>query len=165
MANHVFHFFTILVSLVECKMKYFDLSYSFDKNTVYWPSEKINGSFRFTYRVNTGTYELNRFCASEHGGTHLDAPRHFAPGTTGASDIPLDRLIGPAFIVDVSSDAAKNRDLLITQAHFEAAEKALGRTVDDCIVLLYTGMLFLIFLNTRKPLFNPENKVDIFQPT
>lgn len=36
--------------------------------------------------------ELNEFCASEHSGTHLDAPVHFAKDRWGVSDIPLDRL-------------------------------------------------------------------------
>ena len=153
--------FLSLVVMVIGKLQVFDLSYTYDNDTIYWPPEQKDGSFRVIHTISNGDgtnkdyYELNRFCTAEHGGTHLDAPRHFAPGTTGMSDIPLDKLIGPAFIIDVSSDAARNKDLLILQAHFEAAEKALGRTVDGCIVLLYTGSILIKTFSHRRYLLGP----------
>ena len=45
--------------------------------------------------------------APEHGGTHLDAPRHYAKGKWSTAEIPLDRLIGPAIKIDISSKAAE----------------------------------------------------------
>ena len=47
------------------------------------------------------------FSAAEHGGTHIDAPRHFAEGKWTTDQIPLDRLIGPAIKIDISSKAAQ----------------------------------------------------------
>ena len=51
--------------------------------------------------------EIYDISASEHGGTHLDAPAHFARGKLTTDQIPLDRLIGPVVRVDISAKAAK----------------------------------------------------------
>src|SRR5262249_26543095 len=44
-------------------------------------------------------YAANNFCAAEHGGTHLDAPIHFASDRWTADQVPLERLVGPAVVV------------------------------------------------------------------
>jgi arylformamidase len=36
-----------------------------------------------------------------HTGTHVDAPSHFLPGADGVESLPLDALMGPAFVVDL----------------------------------------------------------------
>ena len=51
-------------------------------------------------------YAANDFFTSEHGGTHVDAPIHFAQGRQTVDRIPLDRLMGPAVVVDVTDAAA-----------------------------------------------------------
>jgi kynurenine formamidase len=35
---------------------------------------------------------MNSFCAPEHGGTHLDAPSHFAGAGRTADQIPLSNV-------------------------------------------------------------------------
>ena len=50
-------------------------------------------------------YSTYNLALSEHGGTHLDAPVHFAEGRQGADEVPLDRLIGPAADIDVTAAA------------------------------------------------------------
>jgi hypothetical protein len=59
-----------------------DLSYDFSDKTPYWPTSEL-------FRLNTDFegitpggyyYSAYSFCAAEHGGTHLDAPVHFAEG-------------------------------------------------------------------------------------
>jgi kynurenine formamidase len=53
-------------------------------------------------------------CTPEHGGTHLDAPIHFAEGKRTAEQIPLEQLIAPAVVIDVTSSAATNADYRLT---------------------------------------------------
>jgi arylformamidase len=36
-----------------------------------------------------------------HTGTHIDAPRHFIPGGSTVSDMPLDATIGPARVIEI----------------------------------------------------------------
>lgn len=118
-----------------------DLSYSFDADTVYWPTAE-------TFKLETdfeGTtergyfYSAYRFSAAEHGGTHLDAPVHFAKGKNPVDKIPVDQLIGPGIVVDVASRCANDPDYLVSVADLEAWEKANGKIPAGSIVLLKTG--------------------------
>jgi kynurenine formamidase len=84
-------------------------------------------------------YAANAFCAAEHGGTHLDAPVHFAEGRRAASEIPLEDLIGEAVVVDVSDAAGADRDLAVGDDALEAWEASGGWIPEGAIVLLKTG--------------------------
>ena len=81
----------------------------------------------------------NSFCAAEHGGTHLDAPIHFAEGRQTAAEVPLDQLIGPAVVVDVSAAAEARPEYLVGADDLEAWEAEYGRMPDGAIVLVRTG--------------------------
>src|SRR5216117_2853151 len=96
-----------------------DLSYTFDSTTIYWPTAK---PFRLevvsAQRTPAGYYyAANNFAAAEHGGTHLDAPVHFAQGKLSTDQIPVTRLTGPAVVIDVSREAEADRDFRIAPAH------------------------------------------------
>lgn len=118
-----------------------DLSYAFDDQTVFWPTAK---PFHLEVVVAGMTeggyyYAANNFSMAEHGGTHLDAPVHFAEGKQAADQIPLDRLIGPAVVVDVSDAAASNPDYQVTVADLEAWEAEHGSIPDGAVLLLRSG--------------------------
>jgi kynurenine formamidase len=118
-----------------------ELSYVFDAQTVYWPTEE-GFVFEPGFRGKTEGgyhYEAHRFRAAEHGGTHMDAPSHFAAGALPADRIPLERLVGPAFLVDVTDACARDRDHAVTRAEIEAYEAAHGTIPRGGIVLLRTG--------------------------
>ena len=119
--------------------RWVDLTYSFSSETIYWPT---GTGFKLD-EVQAGQtsagyyYVTNNYSAAEHGGTHLDAPLHFARGMDAADEVPLSRLIGPAVVVDVSDHVTP--DYLITVDDLEAWERAHGRMPDGSIVLLRTG--------------------------
>lgn len=118
-----------------------DLTHPFDADTVYWPTEEGFVHERgFAGRTDGGYwYEAHRFRGAEHGGTHLDAPVHFAEGRATADAIALERLVGPAIVVDVSAACATNRDHAVGVADLEAWERAHGAIPEGAIVLLRTG--------------------------
>jgi arylformamidase len=45
---------------------------------------------------------LTRLDLGSHTGTHVDAPLHFLPGGVGVDRLPLDALIGPALVLDLT---------------------------------------------------------------
>ena len=118
-----------------------DLTYSFDEQTIFWPTAKgfqLNKGFHgFTEKGYY--YSSNEFSTAEHGGTHLDAPIHFYEGRHTSEEIPLNNLIGTAIIIDASAKCEKNRDYLFSIEDFEEWEKANGRIPDGSIVLLRSG--------------------------
>jgi kynurenine formamidase len=118
-----------------------DLTHPFDAETVYWPTaEPFRLAVVFHGQTEGGFhYEANAFAAAEHGGTHLDAPCHFAEGQRSVDAVPLEDLIGPGVVVDVSEACARDRDHRVTIAELEAWEHEHGRIPDGAIVLLCTG--------------------------
>lgn len=122
--------------------KVVDLSHPYDARTIYWPTEPTGFQLKQEHKGLTKGgffYYSNAFCSPEHGGTHIDAPMHFAEGHWTNSDIPLDRLIRPAVVIDVSAKASLNPDYALSPADIAAWEETNGRIPDGAIVLLRTG--------------------------
>jgi kynurenine formamidase len=118
-----------------------DLTHAFDSETIFWPTEE-------GFVLEKGTegvvdqgyyYAAHRFCTAEHGGTHIDAPIHFHADRWTVDQIPLDRLVGPAILVDVSERCAEDPDHRVSVSDFETWEKQHGRIPDASIVLIRTG--------------------------
>jgi kynurenine formamidase len=118
-----------------------DLTHPFDRDTIYWPTAKPFRLEPVASGVGPGGYwyAANDFCAAEHGGTHLDAPIHFGEGRWTADEVPLDRLVGPAVVIDLTAAAARDRDVLLERAHVEAFETKHGRLPEGAVVLVHTG--------------------------
>lgn len=85
----------------------------------------------------------NNFACGEHTGTHFDAPIHWITGKdyeNNATDtIPVERFVGPAFVIDVASDVAADEDFLLTPARVEAWEAEHTRITPNSWVLVRTG--------------------------
>lgn len=119
-----------------------DLTYAFDDKTIYWPTSPTTFQLnRLSYgKTEAGFfYASNAFCTPEHGGTHLDAPIHFAEGKRTSDQIPVEQLIGPAAVIDVSAKAAADPDYRLTAEDVRAWETKNGPIPKDTIVLLRTG--------------------------
>jgi kynurenine formamidase len=118
-----------------------DLSHTYDGSTVFWPTADTFRLEKVADGVTPGGYyyAANNFSSSERGGTHLDAPVHFSQGGQTVDQVPLDRLVGAAYVVDVVDRAAANPDHQITVEDIARAETAQGPIPRDAIVLLRTG--------------------------
>jgi len=118
-----------------------DLTYSFSSQTIYWPTAE---GFKLAVDAEGMTekgyyYSAYSFSAAEHGGTHMDAPVHFARGMATIDQIPLTRVVAPGILVDVQKQAAADRDYQVTAQDLMEWEKSNGRIPDGCILLLRTG--------------------------
>lgn len=121
--------------------KVVDLTHSFDDQTIYWPTAKPFQWEKESWGKSAGGYWYTaaRYAASEHGGTHLDAPVHFGEAKSAADEIPISRLIGPAVVIDVSSAAAKDAAYRVTVDDITSWEKQNGQIPDNAIVLVHSG--------------------------
>lgn len=118
-----------------------DLSHDYSDQTVYWPTAE---GFKLEKVADGVTeqgyyYASNNFATSEHGGTHIDAPVHFAKGRQSVDQIPLERLVGDAVVVDVTAACASQPDYRVTTDDFTAWERSNGEIPPDAIVLIRTG--------------------------
>jgi kynurenine formamidase len=129
----------LLTNISTGKTRVLDLAYAINDKLVPWPGDK-----KFFEAKNNATVEKDgvftrSFWMLEHYGTHLDAPIHFPPGTTPVDKIPVKQLFGPAVVIDVQSESAKNADYLLDTNHILEWEKRHGKIPAGAVVLLRTG--------------------------
>jgi kynurenine formamidase len=118
-----------------------DLSHDYSAETVFWPTAE---PFRLEKVADGVTpagyyYAANNFATSEHGGTHIDAPVHFAKGHWSVDQIPLEKLVGDAVVVDVTAKCANQPDYRVTVDDVTAWEQTNGPIAAGAIVLIRTG--------------------------
>ena len=119
-----------------------DLSHSYGADTLYWPTSPSSFEKReLAYGESEGGYFYSAYtvCTPEHGGTHLDAPIHFADGGIGTAEIPLQNLIAPAIVIDVTKQAEADRDYLVSADDVLEFEATHGRIAAGSILLARTG--------------------------
>ena len=118
-----------------------DMSYPFNGDTIYWPTaDGFQLEPGFVGITDKGYYySSNTLTTAEHGGTHIDAPIHFAENQLAVDEIPLEQLIGAAVVIDVSAQADKNPDYQVSVADIQAWEASHGRLPTGIILLLHTG--------------------------
>ena len=118
-----------------------DLTHPYNADTIYWPTSP--SKFELTelaFGETTGGwfYSANSLCTPEHGGTHFDAPIHFAADGIPADAVPLDDLVAPAVVIDIAAQAEADRNYRLTVDDVLAFEKRHGRIAAGTIVLLRT---------------------------
>ncbi len=119
-----------------------DLTHPYNAETVFWPSggERFKLESLHFGETDAGFfYSANTFCLPEHGGTHLDAPIHFSREGITADKVPLENLIGPVVVIDVSEKAAQDRDYRVGPEDIQAFEEDYGPIAPGTIVLVRTG--------------------------
>jgi len=118
-----------------------DMSYAYNEDTIYWPTAPgFTKNTDFKGITDDGFYYTAfTITTAEHGGTHLDAPIHFFEGRNTADQVPLDKLMGPAVVVDVSEQAGADRDYQISIEDLQTWESEHGAIPDGSILLFRTG--------------------------
>ena len=95
-------------------------------------------------RVTTVTIPANGFYGQtwhfwEHSCTHMDVPAHFVTGGRFSPQIPLDELVRPLAVVDISARAASNPDAEVLVSDLVAFEHGEGRIKRGSVVAMDSG--------------------------
>ncbi len=121
------------------KTRVVDLSYAINNKLVRWPGDEKVFEAKVNASVEKNGYFTRSFWMLEHYGTHLDAPVHFPPGKTTVDQIPAKQFFGPAVVLDVRAEGAKDANYLLPPSRVGEWEKRHGRIPAGAIVLLRTG--------------------------
>lgn len=129
----------MLAGVFSGKTRILDLTYPLNDKLVPWP-----GDTRCFEATDNATFAKDGFFTRsfwtlEHYGTHLDAPIHFAPGQASVDQIPPQRFIGPAVVLDVQSQGAADADYQAPPELLSQWESRHGMIPQGAIVLLRTG--------------------------
>lgn len=130
-------------------MRVLDLSQDFSHNT---PGFVNYGgpSIKWIKRLAFETVGGQEITSTLHVGTHLDSPAHFYSRGKFIGDLPLDWLVGPACVVDLTKFGLGDYDIY-TPDHFEKWEVNTGLKIERGDILI---------VNTGYHKYYPENWVD-----
>ena len=119
-----------------------DLTHAFGPTTLFWPTATSGFTHeQLSYGATPGGwfYSSYAYAAPEHGGTHFDAPIHFDKNGTTSDRVPVEQFIGPAVVIDVTAQAAKDPDYRLARVDVTDWEARHGRIPRGAIVALHTG--------------------------
>lgn len=127
----------MMICYVSATVNIVDMTYSYNNETLYYPNQP---KFVYTVLSTIGNVTFyGSFCTAEHGGTHVDAPSHLAPGKWSVDQIPLENLCGPAVVIDITEKAALDRDSCVTVEDILNWESSNGLIPDKSLVIMYSG--------------------------
>jgi len=84
-------------------------------------------------------FNLFNLTINEHTGTHIDAPLHFSADGNSVEEIPVESLIAPICVIDISARAAENADTTLNPDDLKAWIAANGDIPDGACVAMYSG--------------------------
>src|SRR5438309_1493761 len=109
----------LLEDIATGKTRVIDLSYALSDKLVPWPGDAKAFEAKVNATVEKNGYFTRSFWMLEHYGTHMDAPAHFPPGTTTVDKIPAEKFFGPAVVLDVRAEGAKDADYRLPAGRVE----------------------------------------------
>jgi kynurenine formamidase len=121
------------------KTRVVDMTYAINDKLPAWPGDDRTFEAKVNATPEKDGYFTRSFWMLEHYGTHMDAPAHFPPGKLFLDQIPVDHFFGPAVVIDVRDDVAKDADYRLTAMRVEKWEALHGRVPPGAIVVLRTG--------------------------
>ena len=143
----------------SAERKTLDMTYPLDETAIFWPTAKPFSLTQVAHGISEGGwfYASNEFSASEHGGTHADAPIHFAEAGRTIDQVPLEEWIGPAVKVDVTAKCDRDRDYLLAIDDLKSWEQTYGPIPDGAWVIMYTGIDTRYYPDRKRVLGTEKN--------
>ena len=118
--------------------KVIDLTIPLGPDIVMWPGAP-SPEVETLVTIKHDGYFARRVSFFEHSGTHFDAPCHFIEGGKSVEHVPVETLVRPAVVIDISKRLGSDADGELTLAEVQAFEAAHGRIPDGAAILLRTG--------------------------
>lgn len=121
------------MQLNHCKC--IDLTQPLSPNVPTW-----NGSCGYCLEIKKDydrVFRVHQMKLHAGVGTHMDAPSHRFEGGLSIADIPVDQLIAPACVIDVSDKATSDYEISVSD--IEKYEKTHGAIPKGALVIGFTG--------------------------
>jgi len=113
--------------------KAIDLTHELHNGMPIYPGDPSPSFVSYATLEKNGV-NLTKLILGSHTGTHIDAPRHFIPDGIGVDEIPPSKLVGEAYVCDLSSKPIGSG---ITGS--DLRKNLEEKIAKDDIVVCYTG--------------------------
>jgi arylformamidase len=102
-------------------MKIYDITIPITPSMVVWPGDPPVNLQRLSSIDKGDTSNVSQICMSVHTGTHIDAPEHFIDKSKTIENIPLDKLVGKALVLEINDQTGViNEKVLMSHPQKEA---------------------------------------------
>lgn len=85
-------------------MEILDITLPLSNQTPVWEGDKGITIRQVAFRERSSDFNISRVEFGVHAGTHIDSPYHLSSQGYTVDKIPLDTLVGPAAVLEISSD-------------------------------------------------------------
>jgi kynurenine formamidase len=116
-----------------------DIGHALGSDNPAWPGDKKPFEATVNARIEKEGYFTRKFTSLEHFGTHVDAPAHFVKGGWTVDQIPVERLYGPAVVMDAREESRSDADYRLALRKIAQWETRNGRIPKGAIVVMRTG--------------------------
>ena len=125
-------------ALAQATGKVVDLTHTYDSD---FPT--FDGKPGILYDVDkdfaADGYHLFKLTIFEHTGTHIDTPLHFSEGGTSVDALPVENLVCPLCIIDITAKAAEDANATVEAEDIEAWISANGEIPAGACVAMHSG--------------------------
>ena len=108
---------------------YIDATVTLDQSTTPVYEGDAPMRFEFLKEMRRGDpLTLSAYSLGAHSGTHVDAPMHFIANGASIDRVPLERLIGPARVIEIADDVQAITASELARHEWRGAPRILFRT-------------------------------------
>lgn len=142
---------------------WYDISVPLKQGMTYLPLDPVPPKiYRFNDVELGAKVTMSMLEIISHTGTHIDTPRHFIPGGSTVSDMPLNATIGPARVLEIKDpETIKVQEL--KRHNIRKGERILCRTRNSPRV--YESPKFVedyVYLDADAAGYLAEKKITLF---
>jgi len=115
-------------------MKIYDISLTISPDLPVWPGDPSVELKQVTFIPKGDSCNISHVAMSVHTGTHVDAPYHFLNDGETVETLPLEALVGPAYVIQIHDAVDRLTAEVLAQAEIPAdAERILFKTRNSAI--------------------------------
>lgn len=125
-------------ALAQASGRVVDLTHAFDET---FPTfDGAPGIAReWAVKFEEAGYQLWKLTIMEHSGTHIDAPLHFSADGASVDQLPVEQLMAPLCVVDITAKAKEDANAMVEPADIEAWVSANGEIPQGACVAMHSG--------------------------
>ncbi len=148
---------------VKSSTHWYDISVPLKQGMTYLPIDPVPPRIYRLHDAELGSkVTMSMLEIISHTGTHIDTPRHFIPGGSTVSDMPLDATIGPARVIEIK-DPQKIKVPELKKHNIKKGERILCKTRNSPSA--YESPKFIedyVYLDTEAAAYLAETKIRLF---
>jgi len=110
---------------ISTTLELIDVTLPFSAAFPVWPGDPSIEMRPMQRTENGDACNVTQLVCPTHCGTHVDPPRHFIHGGPTMSELPLERWVGPAQVIEIDSSVQRIESSHLVEAGFKAGTERL----------------------------------------